>query len=343
MAMPEPKSASQRADTTWFRDAKWGVFCHYLLGMFAPNVASDQAVETWNNLVDGFDVHGLARQLAEVKAGYFLITLGQNEGYFLSPNATYDSIVGYNPSHCSRRDLVADLINALAPYNIPLMAYLPCLGPMCDRSAVEALKCTPPWSEEELRSALLDPAAFTVQPGVDRRLTEFQRNWEAIIREWSLRFGKNVHGWWFDGAYRPDLLYSFPDAPNFASFAAAAKAGNPDSLVAWNPGGLVLRHQTEYEDYTAGEICCGLHVPNDYEKLFFPDGLLNGARLHVMNYQGTNWGQANPRFPNELIIGYTKLLNKWNGVVTWELRGTPEGLIPDDFLCQLQALRDATR
>jgi hypothetical protein len=341
--MSESTSSFHRADTTWFRDAKWGVFCHYLLGLFAPDVAPDRAVDAWNKLVDGFDVKGLARQLAEVKAGYFLITLGQNDGYFLSPNATYDSIVGYNPSHISRRDLVADLIEALTPYDIPLMVYLPCMGPIWDRPALEALKCTPPWSDEDLRSAFFELNSFTVQPSADARLTEFQRNWEAIIREWSLRFGKHVYGWWFDGCYRPDLLYKFPDAPNFASFAAAAKAGNPNSMVAWNPGGTTLKCQSEYEDYTAGEVCCWLPMPNEYEKLFSPEGLLDGARIHIMNYMGQNWGGDKPRLPNELIIGYTKLLNQWNGVATWELRGTPEGLIPDHFLCQLQALRDATR
>jgi len=44
--------------------------------------------------VDGFDVNGLADQLASVGAGYYVITLGQNSGYFCSPNAAYDGFVG---------------------------------------------------------------------------------------------------------------------------------------------------------------------------------------------------------------------------------------------------------
>ena len=43
------------------------------------------------------------------------------------------------------------------------------------------------------------------------------------------RWGQKVWGWWFDGCYFADAMYRHPDAPNFASFAAAAKAGNPDA------------------------------------------------------------------------------------------------------------------
>ena len=51
------------------------------------------------------------------------------------------------------------------------------------------------------------------------RLAEFQRKWEAVIREWSLRWGKSVSGWWIDGCYFADQMYRFDDEPNFASFA----------------------------------------------------------------------------------------------------------------------------
>ena len=48
-------------------------------------------------LVDGFDVERLAEQLESVGARYYLITIGQNSGYYLSPNATYDRFVGRAP------------------------------------------------------------------------------------------------------------------------------------------------------------------------------------------------------------------------------------------------------
>ena len=80
-------------------------------------------------------------------------------------------------------------------------------------------------------------------------------NWEKVIREYSLRWGTNIAGWWFDGCYEPNQLYNFPDAPNFQSFAAAARAGNPNALIAFNRGVIDrVLSITPFEDYCAGEI-----------------------------------------------------------------------------------------
>ena len=75
----------------------------------------------WNQRIDAFDTDGLAKQLHEVGAGYFFITLGQNSGFYLSPNTTYDRLVGHSPGRCSRRDLVADIAAALKPCGIRMM------------------------------------------------------------------------------------------------------------------------------------------------------------------------------------------------------------------------------
>ena len=134
-----------RANTDWFRDAKWGVFVHYLAGLPSADQPEGTTVAGWNERIDGFDVDGLARQLAAIEAGYLFITLGQNSGFMLAPNATYDALVPRRPSRLSRRDLVADLSAALAPYGIPLLVYLPSHAPALDAEAVAGLGCTPTW------------------------------------------------------------------------------------------------------------------------------------------------------------------------------------------------------
>ena len=130
----------------------------------------------WNRLVDGFDVEGLAAQIAELQAGYFFLTLGQNSGYWLSPNATYDELVGRQPSRLSSRDLVADLSAALGKVGVPLLVYCPACAPNRDQLAVRKLRCTPPWDAARLgfppESMFPEDAART-----DERLTEFQQNW----------------------------------------------------------------------------------------------------------------------------------------------------------------------
>ena len=51
------------------------------------------------------------------------------------------------------------------------------------------------------------PAAFDVRDVPEGwRLEGFQRNWEAIIREWSLRWGKSVSGRWIDGCCFADQM-----------------------------------------------------------------------------------------------------------------------------------------
>ena len=81
----------------------------------------DHADAQQNRQMDGFDAEGLAGQLEQVGASYFVITLGQGSGHYCAPNATYDALTGVTPSKCSRRDLVAALYDALHPRGIRLM------------------------------------------------------------------------------------------------------------------------------------------------------------------------------------------------------------------------------
>lgn len=329
-----------RANTDWFLNAKWGVFVHYLAD-FASNtqVPSLDAAE-WNARIDGFNVPGLADQLEATGAGYFILTLGQNSGCYLSPNATYDAIVGHQPSRCSQRDLVADLIAELEPRGLRMMVYFTAGAPCLDKQAIERLKCTPPNDAGKIG---FHPDLYEYQEGVDDRLTEFQGMWESVIREWSLRWGKGCHGWWIDGCYNADVMYREPEAPNFQSFAAAMKAGNPDSLVAFNPGVKVpVISHTEFEDYAAGEISDAFPAPTMYGRPRL-GRYVDGAQYHILTYLGEGWGQGLPRFADEFVIGYTKLINAHEGVITWDTATTNEGLIVEPNFRQFMALGQALK
>jgi hypothetical protein len=309
----------KRANTDWFMRCRWGLFAHYLADTASNLKPIDLTVDDWNRRVDAFDVDGLARQLAEACVPYFIITLGQNSGFYISPNRTYDEITGIKPSKCSRRDLIADLARAVEPHGIRLMVYLPGGAPATDAVA---------------KAKLEEP--------VDERLSTIQRHWEAVSREWSLRWGRSVHGWWIDGPYNAPA-YSHPDAPNYRSFAEALKAGNPDSLVAFNNGlRTPLYSMTEYEDFTPGEIERDMTVAPgntpDYSRLTNYSRYLNGAQLHVLTILGEWWGKGPVRFPDELTIGYTKFMNRKGGVVTWDAPLTYTGLIDEEFRPHVTAL-----
>jgi hypothetical protein len=180
-------------------------------------------------------------------------------------------------------------------------------------------------------------------PNTDERLTEFQNNWESIIREWSQRWGNKVSAWFIDGCVFADKMYYHDDAPNFASFAAAIKAGNADTLVAFSPGWVESTTQrrvismTPHEGFTAGEVdsmfpvCKGRWIENGNQKV----------QWHILAYAGSYWGKGEPRFPDEFVIGYTKHANALGGVVTWDIPVSHSGEIPAAFMAQMKAVNES--
>ena len=330
----KPGNGKSPHRTDWFHAAKWGVPVHILADAASNTSEINLSTDDWNRRIDGIDVDGMARQLAEVKAGYAIITVGQNSGFYLSPNANYDRIVGHSPSRCSRRDLVADLQQALAPYDIPVIAYLPTAAPLGDPLAIRRLRCTPPWDASKI---YMPPGRYSPEEGkrTDARLSEFQRNWEAIVGEWSERWGRKVRGWWFDGVYCADLMYRHADEPNFASFARAARRGNPDSILTWNPGVLYPPISVDAEeDYTAGEI-------NDPDRIDSPGRWVGHEQFHVLSFMGKWWGQGPLRFTKEQVIAYTRAVTDYDGVFSWDVPFQVNGLLTDEVMITLAALAKA--
>ncbi|MCC7495855.1 MAG: hypothetical protein IT204_26115 [Fimbriimonadaceae bacterium] len=325
-----------RAAATWMREAGWGLFVHYLADTASNSTAIALTPAEWNAQVEAIDVAGLAAQLRALRPGWFFLTLGQNSGFYLSPNATYDSLVPHRPSRLARRDIVAELAAALAGSGVRLMVYLPACAPALDPVAIEALRCTPTFDPRKIG---YHPGTYRDQPGVDRRLTDFQRHWEAVIGEWSQRWGDAVSGWWFDGCYAADEMYRHDDAPNFASFAAAARSGHPGSLVAFNPGVKVpVICYTEHEDYTAGEVAHALPVQMDARWSRPLGPTVDGAQYHLLTFAGSYWGQGEPRFSTELLVGYTNHLRSFGGAISWDVPTSRAGLLPPAFVEQFAAL-----
>ncbi len=199
---------------------------------------------------------------------------------------------------------------------IRLMVYLPAGAPGGDTTARQALQ----WQNGPYRNR------------------EFQLKWEQVIREWSTRWGRRVAGWWFDGCYWPNTMYRTDEAPNFASFAAAARAGNPDSIVAFNPGVVPrILSVTPHEDYTAGEI----DDPNWVEIRRALDGRIDGTQIHILSYLGRTWGTGTPRFSTEQVVPWSQRIRQQGGAITWDVPIQPGGLIAPPFLDQLAAVGKA--
>jgi hypothetical protein len=293
-------------DTDWFKDARYGVFMHFLPGN-AERLAR----------VEQFDVTALAKQLESMGAGYFVITLGQNSGYFISPNSTYDKSTGYRAGErCSKRDLPLDLSAALKPRGIRLMLYLPCQTPNRDARAQKAFGL---------------PQGAADQP-ID---VAFARKWAGVIQEWSDRYGDRVAGWWFDGGYA-HIRFNEDIA---RIYARTVKHGNPHAIVTFNPGVRVVRH-TKVEDYTAGE----LNEPFDSVPA---SRWLDGSQWHALTYLGSNWSRRDTRYPTDRWVQWVREVVAHEGVVTldmgpnWDPKAGQIGALAAPQVNQVNAIRAA--
>jgi hypothetical protein len=133
-------------------------------------------------------------------------------------------------------------------------------------------------------------------------------------------------------------MYRPTEPPNFQSFAAAARAGNPASIVTFNPG-VVYRtlSMTPHEDYIAGEI----DQPERYSIKRVFDGSVDGAQLHMLSYLGQTWGKGTPRFTSEQVVTWTRTVVSQGGAVTWDVPVQTSGLISQPFIEQLNSLNRA--
>jgi hypothetical protein len=326
----------------WFYRAKFGVFLHFLAATVYQQMRGKElpSPDQWNEQVDAFDVDGVARTVAGTGAGYLFITVGQNNGYHCAPNAVYDGVVGRtHSSRCSRRDLVADLARALEAHGIRLMVYYHGHPPTGDPDWLEAagVQHFAPMHQRWMDKAL-DVGGDPGPDDVFREGAERLDDWRAlhldIMREWSERWGGLIHGWWIDGCFPGLQVWDLPGRLGYKEFAAALKAGNPDSIVAFNPA-LVkqLKPRTPYEDYTAGEVCEALPVFSELFPLERWAG--EGVQSHVLGFLGQHWRIGPPRFSDELVTAYSRHLAEHGVVITWDVPVGDYGAIPDEFISQL--------
>jgi len=289
----------------WLHRARYGAFMHYL-----PSNPEELAA------VKEFDVEGLATQLADAGASYLILSLGQNSGYFIAPNKTYDRAAGYQPGErCSTRDLPMELYEALNARGIRLMLYLPCQPPNRDARA---------------------QAGFGLPVGpADQPLTPVAvKRWATVIREWSVRYGHRIAGWWFDGAYKH---IGFDDAIA-GVYSAMVRQGYKRTIVAFNPGIEVARWGKD-SDYTAGEL-------NEPFTAFPDSSSVDGAQWHVLTYLGSTWGARNVRYPDSRWTQWLRGVLRAGGTVTFDVGPNmdsmvgPIGQISDAQIAQLRAFKE---
>jgi hypothetical protein len=132
-------------------------------------------------------------------------------------------------------------------------------------------------------------------------------------------------------------MYRSCTPPNFKTFAEAARQGNPQSAVAFNPGVTYpIIAESEQEDYTAGEI-------DDPGRVRCGGRLVDGKQFHMLSYLGQRWSGGEPRFSEGQVVEWSTAILQHGGVVTWDVPTSPRGLIAQPFLRQLKAIGEAAR
>ena len=300
-AEPAANPASHPAErSAWNPSWRIGMFLHFLPG----GDGAAKAQET-------FDVEKLADQIASTRVDYFVLTIYQNSGWFNAPNAEYDRVTGYKSGErCSERDIPLLMADALAKRGVALFLYVTGQVPNRDERAQKAF-------------------GLATGPDDQKLSVEFAQKWSAVFREWSLRYGDKVAGWWVDGCYE----WCDFNEEIAAIYRDALKAGNPNAVVAFNPG--VKRAEWTTSDYTAGEI----NEPFAEIDLA-PE--TNGQKTQILTYLGERWGMPGSRFTYREWSRWLEKAIPSGAALTFDTGLIPDGETPgvfsDEALAHLRSM-----
>ncbi|MHB0956993.1 MAG: alpha-amylase family protein [Pirellulaceae bacterium] len=316
-----PKVAAGKHRADWMSKGSFGLMVHYLISP-TGNTPEEKTAD-FNRTVNAFDVSRFLQQFNSTAADWLIFTIGQNTSYYNSPNRFLDARL---PGHTPRRDLVLEIATGLKTAGKRFIAYMP-----AELAAPADLHPAFGWRADDPQQAV------------------FQPNYQAFVRAFSLQYGKNCDGWWFDGCYE------WPVFPNkyldFAGYIAAARSGNPDAITAFNDGAFCvgkIKPVTPLEDYHAGEI----HTLVDGQvalgwwqndpKPYLPDSrFVEGVQWHgLLPVDSTFCGPALPdqHYDDATLIKLLQAVKSVGGALTFNLPIGRDGVIPDASLAQMQRL-----
>ncbi len=362
-------AATEAGPTAWLREGKYGISLSYDpngivmpsssvngISVMAQIVSGGES--PWSQIVNGFNAEAFADQVAEMGASWVIFPIGAARGYYCSPNTTYEGYCGLaGGEFTSKRDLIADVATALNARGIKLIAYVAGEGPMF---AMPMTSTVGGYLDVAVKTYAAPGAAGSAYPnngpsGPAYR-TEFRTLFNAMIKEWSMRWGSKVSGWWIDGCFEwtgynnPAVCDNGQPLDNLNALIAAAKTGNPDTLVAANPGQGKTFSLSASQDYLAGEVGLALSA---YDKFFrYPTSRFvsysgpDGSRqipFHQYSYLGNMWGRSDRGYVNEDITSYVSAVNDLGAGITMDVGINVTGQIFSQHVDQLKTLKAALK
>jgi hypothetical protein len=310
----QPNSAILRASSSWFGSAKYGLHTPFLSPASGISANGD-----WNRMVDGFDVPAFVKDVRSTGAKYVIFPVGQTSGFYNSPNNFFISRTGTKlGEYVPRRDLVKDVARALKKYKISTLVYIAAEGPSA--APVNIRK------------------SFPVTD--DQANPETRASMNSMVREWSKRWGTDVVGWWMDGAWVKGYTNSNDGRANLNALMAAARAGNPASLIAVNPSSGKYTALSDEQNFLAGED----ENFHKYPRQRFVQHRGKNIQWHAMSFLGDKWGAVGTkRYDGDQIVSYVKHVTDLGGVVTIDVALSPTGRINLNQLEQLRKIKKVVR
>lgn len=294
---------------------RWGVFNHFLYGAPGGGIGIAIGDTDWNKRVEALDVEKIAENLHEMGAGYYFITMMQGTKHMIAPNKMYDEIAGIKAGDaCAKRDLIEDLYQALSKYDIDLYLYYTGDGPYKDEEIGE-------------KFGFIEP-----RKNVSK---EFVNKWASVLKEYSVRYGDKICGWWIDGCYdffgyNDELLKTYYDA---------IKLGNPDAIVAFNNGVKEkLYRWYQHEEFVSGEFNDFIYIPKSR--------FIDDAQAHILAPLGVSpdgnewggWGASGVKYDKEYMLDYIKKVNEKGGVVTVDIKINSDGSFDEEQMKSLKGI-----
>lgn len=204
----ENSAVRQTTNSLKFFDMHIGLFAHYIYvgkpyAFGATEWADGTAVQSLDELADNLDVEDFAATAAAMRAQYVLFTTWHANMNVLFPSTVMQRQL---PGHCSRRDVVGDLIRALKARNIRTVLYI---HPSDGHDFTK---------EDQDRVGWNDEPPFL-------RWNDFINDVLAEVVE---RYGADVSGYYFDGG--------LPEQVDAARLRKTVLDRQPDAWLIQNSG-----------------------------------------------------------------------------------------------------------
>jgi hypothetical protein len=205
---------SLRSSPDWLTNAKYGLFFHWN----SRSMPQKGKPVSYQQAVSNFDVKKFAQLVHETGADFIVLTTGWAEFYFPGPLQSIDKIL---PGRTTNRDLVKDLSEALAKFNIKLLLYYHF------RSDEKET-----WWKQQQFSPMNTDHLFN--------------NMLSIFSEIGQRYHHKIAGMWID-----DGMALYPYNAPFKKLTGAIKAVNKNLVVGYNP--WIYPRFTDFQDFYTGE------------------------------------------------------------------------------------------